>query len=106
MGVQQIELEETELEQTELAQTKSEKIELEETESEQTELVRWMPIPESQNSIFSVYRTEYAIEIHPGCEVRVNARLVCTHYSYEDAWEFSELLGQQAGLPVRDYTHQ
>lgn len=70
----------------------------------QTALVKWMPFSNAQNPVFSVYRTETAIELHLGCEERGKARLISTHHSYEDAYEFCELLAEQIGLPVCDYT--
>lgn len=68
----------------------------------QTALVRSMPWPEYQGTIYSVYRTDRYIELHPGCDDREGARLICSHKSYEDAYEFGEILAAETGLPLHD----
>lgn len=70
----------------------------------QTKLMKWQPLADAQNPIFSVYRTETALEIRSGCEEQKNARLICTQNSYEGAHEFCELLAQQTGLLIQDCT--
>ncbi|MGI0484166.1 hypothetical protein ACN4EK_01945 [Pantanalinema rosaneae CENA516] len=68
----------------------------------QTALIEWMPLPEDQDRLVSIYRTSHSIEMHPGCEKHPTARLISTHRSYADAYEFAELLAQETGLPIRD----
>lgn len=58
----------------------------------------------NQETIFSVYKTEQAIELHRGCQKRENARLIATQKSYEDAYEFCLVLAQGMGLPLRDFS--
>jgi hypothetical protein len=72
------------------------------SDNHRTELIQWMPLPEAQSAMFSVYRTEFAIELHPGCNDRESARLICTQSSYDNAREFCELLAQQTRLPIQD----
>jgi hypothetical protein len=70
----------------------------------QTALIEWMPLPEEQELIVSIYRTSSGIELWCGCEQRQDARLICTHRSYTDAYEFAELLALETGLPLYDLT--
>ncbi len=65
-----------------------------------------LDVADTQTPIFSVYRTEKAIELHAGCEKAVFARLICTQNSYVNAYEFCERLAQQVGLPIQDYTQE
>ncbi|MBL1179406.1 MAG: hypothetical protein FWK01_30880 [Pantanalinema sp. GBBB05] len=68
----------------------------------QTALIEWMPPLEDQETVVSIYRTHSGIELRSGCDQRSNARLICTHRSYDDAYEFAELLAQETGLPLHD----
>lgn len=63
-----------------------------------------MPLPDEQDVIVSIYRTSSGIELCDGCVKRQDARLICTHRSYADAYEFAELLAQEMGLPLHDLT--
>lgn len=70
----------------------------------QTALVAWVPLPNKQTTIFSVYRSDAAIELRTGCERIKNMRLLCTHKDYEEAYEFCELLAEAFPLPIQDFT--
>jgi hypothetical protein len=68
-----------------------------------TNLVEWFPDGNNPDELFTVYRTEKAIEVHLGVEPRENARLIGTHKAYESAYEFAELLASQTNLPLQNY---
>lgn len=70
----------------------------------QTAFIQWIPLPEHQHSMFSIYRTEAAIELHIGCRSREDARFICAQNSYDAAYEFCEWFAQQTGLLIQDYT--
>jgi hypothetical protein len=63
---------------------------------------QWFALSE-HDGMFTVYRTENAVELHPGCDTREQARLICTCVSYELAYEFAERLARQACLPLYDH---
>lgn len=71
----------------------------------QTALIEWMPPPENPEILVSIYRTNHSIELRSGCDQRQNARLICTHRSYADAYEFAELIAQETGLPLHDWVN-
>ena len=66
--------------------------------------MEWIPLVDAENPIFSVYRTPEAVELQAGCETREDARLISTHKSYEDAYEFCELLAEETYLAIKDLT--
>lgn len=70
----------------------------------QAALVTWMPSLDEQSQLFSIYRVDRAIELHPGCTERESARLICTQDSYEEAYAFCQILAQETGLCVKDFT--
>ena len=57
----------------------------------------------SDDSAFSVYRTQQAIELRRGCLSLPESRFICAHQTYEMAFEFAEMLALQSGLPLKDY---
>ncbi|XHX79992.1 MAG: hypothetical protein RBJ76_08725 [Stenomitos frigidus ULC029] len=67
----------------------------------QTALVEWVPLHNEQTPIFSVYRSDAAIELQSGCGNRENLRLLSTHKDYDEAYEFCELLAEAFQLPIR-----
>ncbi len=69
----------------------------------QTALVEWTPVTNILEPVYSVYRTDHAIELHLGFEKRENARLICTQISYENAYEFCQILSEETGLPIKDF---
>ncbi len=70
----------------------------------QMKLVEWSPSEDEQMTLFSVYVTATSVELHPGCDRRYEARLICTHKGYEEAYEFCELLADEFQLPLADFT--
>ena len=69
----------------------------------QTALVEWIPLHDMLEPIYSVYLTDNAIELHLGCEIRENSRLVCTQNSYENAYEFCQILSEEMNLSIQDF---
>lgn len=54
-------------------------------------------------SYFTVYRTEQAIELHPGCEDYENRRVICTCINYDQAKEIARLSANIHQLPIRNF---
>jgi hypothetical protein len=54
-------------------------------------------------SYFTVYRSEQAIELHPGCEDYENCRVICTCLDYEQAKEIARLSANIHQLPVKNF---
>jgi hypothetical protein len=55
------------------------------------------------DSYFTVYQTEQAIELHPGCEDYEHHRVICTCLYYEQACEIARLSGNLHRLPVKNF---
>lgn len=55
------------------------------------------------DSYFTVYWTEQAIELHPGCPDDTNHRVICTCLYYEQATEIARLAANLHTLPVRNF---
>lgn len=52
--------------------------------------------------LFSVYKTEQAIEIHRGCNDYQGSYLICTTTSYESAYNFAQAVAQRLGKQMVD----
>lgn len=70
----------------------------------QTALVEWVPLLNEQETMFSVYRSDIAIELRSGCERMKDVRLISTHKDHDEAYEFCELLAEAFQLPIQDLT--
>ena len=57
----------------------------------------------SENSLFTVYQTKSAIELHAGCDDYHNYRVICTCISYENAYEAAQLSADLKQLPIVDF---
>lgn len=55
------------------------------------------------DSYFTVYKTDQAIELHPGCEDYENYRVICTCLYYEQACEIARLSANIHRLPVKNF---
>lgn len=51
---------------------------------------------------FTVYQTDSAIELHPGCSGDEQFRVICTCVYYQQACEIARLVGSIHQLPIRD----
>lgn len=70
----------------------------------QTALVEWVPLLNEKETVFSVYRSDVAIELRSGCESMKNLRLISTYKDYDEAYEFCELLAEAFQFPIQDFT--
>jgi hypothetical protein len=59
-------------------------------------------LPKPENTIFSIYCTEDAIELRVGCEDYDQARLISAHKCYENAHAFGQSLVTEMDLPFKD----
>jgi len=75
----------------------------EQTLPSETALVEWQPIQDVDKPLYSVYRTERAIELRIGCANRAEARLICTQACYYDAYDLCEILADEFDLPIKTY---
>ncbi|NJP08253.1 MAG: hypothetical protein HC866_01235 [Leptolyngbyaceae cyanobacterium RU_5_1] len=74
--------------------------------SSQLPLVKPMLVSTVKTTVFSVYKTECAIELHSGCNPRMDTRLISTHRSYDDACNFAEFLAVEVELPLKNFTQE
>jgi hypothetical protein len=65
-------------------------------------LIKWSELDE-EDVTFSVYRTTQQIELRRGTEQRENARLITSYKSYQDGYDFAELLAAQSSLLFEDF---
>lgn len=64
--------------------------------------MEWVPLLNEQETVYSVYRSNVAIELHSGCERRKDLRPISTHTDYDEAYECCELLAEAFQLPIQD----
>lgn len=58
------------------------------------------------DTYFTVYRTEQAVELHPGCEDYEHLRVICTCVEYEQAFEIAGLVANLHHLPIKNFVNR
>ena len=55
-------------------------------------------------NMFTVYKTDEGVELHPGCEDYPNRRAIYTAKSYEAAQHFAQTAANLQGKMLKDFS--